>query len=53
MDKSSQLTISGWFSRGWSTYKTNLRVLIGASVVLGLLGAISSWCLGGIFFTTM
>ena len=36
MDKSSELTISSWFSRGWNTYKANLGVLIGANLILAI-----------------
>lgn len=40
-DDNSTLTVDSWFSRGWNTYKSNPRVIIGASVTFTVASLIS------------
>jgi hypothetical protein len=42
LEADRSLTISGWFARGWETYKKHSWPLIGAAIIVQLLGLISS-----------
>ncbi|MDD5085192.1 MAG: hypothetical protein PHE61_04005 [Candidatus Omnitrophica bacterium] len=40
MEQDASLTVGGWFSRGWSTFKKSPKQLIGGSLILTALGLV-------------
>ena len=42
MNQVSSLTVGGWFSRGWSAYRTNATPLIGGAVILAVINVVVS-----------